>query len=51
VKPALISVDSAWTTGNFAPLLTEEPGVNIAFCPGTFQGPTLIFEAKAQQSH
>ena len=39
--------DSAGPTRNFAPVITEEPGANITFCRGIFQGPILIFEASA----
>ena len=48
VFPVSIGADSASASGNFAAVLTKELGANITFCPGTFHGPTLIFEVKVQ---
>ena len=41
--------DSAEATGNFAPVLIDEPGgANIKFGPGTFQGLVSLSEVKVQ---
>ena len=38
-----IGADSTGATGNFAPVLTQEPGQTLRFAPATFHGCALIF--------
>jgi len=38
-----IDADYAGATGN-----SDEPGTNLAFCPGAFQGPGMISEVTVQ---
>ena len=44
----IIGGDSTRANGNSAPILSEEPGANVTFCLGTFQGLVFICEVKVQ---